>query len=147
MIKRKIMNILAGLELHEVSFSVVEHKRIVHYSYKVQEIDRKWRIEITNVVVLVDAGSIGIPLHTGNILFINRIAVDMAKHCLLAVPTKMISIIFRKMYELKQSVEFVPELDLLGFETLSYHGDMKRQPFRKDGRIEAKEPPKRLRLG
>ncbi|TXG59783.1 hypothetical protein EZV62_014356 [Acer yangbiense] len=96
------------------------------------------------------AGSIGIPLPVGSVLVLNGNAADVAKHCVPAVPTERISITFRKMDESKRPIGFVPEPDLQGIETLSYNIDktkllshMKRQPFRREGQTEAREPPQR----
>ncbi|WCJ32612.1 oxidoreductase 2OG-Fe(II) oxygenase family protein [Euphorbia peplus] len=65
-------------------------------------------------------GSIAIPLPVGSVLVINGNAADVAKHCVPAVPTKRISITFRKMDEAKRPLGFVPAPDLQGIEPLEY---------------------------
>ncbi|KAH7566281.1 hypothetical protein JRO89_XS08G0130300 [Xanthoceras sorbifolium] len=96
------------------------------------------------------AGPIGIPLPVGSVLVLNGNAADVAKHCVPAVPSKRISITFRKMDESKRPIGFVPEPDLQGIESLSYDLDKtkllshtKRQPFRRDDKTEAREPSMR----
>ncbi|KFK40171.1 hypothetical protein AALP_AA3G339700 [Arabis alpina] len=64
------------------------------------------------------AGSFSIPLPVGSVLVLNGNAADVAKHCVPAVPTKRISITFRKMDESKRPVWFTPESDLQGIEPL-----------------------------
>ncbi|KAL3838097.1 hypothetical protein ACJIZ3_022688 [Penstemon smallii] len=65
------------------------------------------------------AGSFAIPLPVGSVLVINGNGADVAKHCVPAVPTKRISITFRKMDESKWPIGFVPEADLQRLEPLS----------------------------
>ncbi|KAK4480473.1 hypothetical protein RD792_013547, partial [Penstemon davidsonii] len=65
------------------------------------------------------AGSFAIPLPVGSVLVINGNGADVAKHCVPAVPTKRISITFRKMDESKWPIGFVHEADLQGLEPLS----------------------------
>ncbi|KAJ4714227.1 oxidoreductase, 2OG-Fe(II) oxygenase family protein [Melia azedarach] len=69
------------------------------------------------------AGSIGIPLPVGSVLVLNGNSADVAKHCVPAVPTKRISITFRRMDESKRPAGFVPEPDLQGIEPLPYEVD------------------------
>ncbi|KAL1191925.1 RNA demethylase ALKBH9B [Cardamine amara subsp. amara] len=64
------------------------------------------------------SGSFSIPLPVGSVLVLNGNGADIAKHCVPAVPTKRISITFRKMDESKRPVWFVPEPDLQGIEPL-----------------------------
>ncbi|XP_059623510.1 RNA demethylase ALKBH9B-like [Cornus florida] len=66
------------------------------------------------------AGSSEIPLPLGSVLVLNGNGADVAKHCVSAVPTKRISITFRKMDESKWPIGFVPEPDLQGLQPLSY---------------------------
>ncbi|KAK8685767.1 hypothetical protein V6N13_124801 [Hibiscus sabdariffa] len=78
---------------------------------------------------VVDAGDfsgpIAIPLPVGSVLVLNGNGADIAKHCVPAVPTKRISITFRRMDELKRPIGYTPEPDLQGIEPLSY--DAERQ--------------------
>ncbi|CAH8338798.1 unnamed protein product [Eruca vesicaria subsp. sativa] len=64
------------------------------------------------------SGSFSIPLPVGSVLVLNGNGADVAKHCVPAVPTKRISITFRKMDESKRPVWFTPEPDLQGIEPL-----------------------------
>lgn len=69
------------------------------------------------------AGAIAIPLPMGSVLVLNGNGADVAKHCVPAVPTKRISITFRRMDESKRPIGYAPEQDLLGFQPLSYEAD------------------------
>uniref|UniRef100_A0A7N0ZW74 Fe2OG dioxygenase domain-containing protein n=1 Tax=Kalanchoe fedtschenkoi TaxID=63787 RepID=A0A7N0ZW74_KALFE len=69
------------------------------------------------------AGSFAIPLPVGSVLVLNGNGADVAKHCVPAVPTKRISITFRRMDESKRPVGFVPEQDLHAIQPLSYEVD------------------------
>ncbi|KAK1359849.1 RNA demethylase ALKBH5 [Heracleum sosnowskyi] len=69
------------------------------------------------------SGSFAIPLPVGSVLVLNGNGADVAKHCVPAVPTKRISITFRKMDESKWPVGFTPEPDLQGLQPLSYEVD------------------------
>ncbi|CAH2051377.1 unnamed protein product [Thlaspi arvense] len=64
------------------------------------------------------SGSYSIPLPVGSVLVLKGNGADVAKHCVPAVPTKRISITFRKMDESKRPVWFTPEPDLQGIEPL-----------------------------
>ncbi|CAA7022108.1 unnamed protein product [Microthlaspi erraticum] len=64
------------------------------------------------------SGVYSIPLPVGSVLVLNGNGADLAKHCVPAVPTKRISITFRKMNESKRPVWFTPEPDLQGIEPL-----------------------------
>ncbi|XP_059652876.1 RNA demethylase ALKBH9B-like [Cornus florida] len=61
-----------------------------------------------------------IPLPLGSVLVLKGNGADVAKHCVSAVPTKRISITFRKMDKSKWPIGFVPEPDLQGLQPLSY---------------------------
>ncbi|KAK6258227.1 Alpha-ketoglutarate-dependent dioxygenase AlkB-like - like 2 [Theobroma cacao] len=100
------------------------------------------------------SGSIAIPLPVGSVLVLNGNGADIAKHCVPAVPTKRISITFRRMDESKRPVGYASEPDLQGIEPLSYDAEkprrlnspksdrhVKRQPFRREGRKEARGLP------
>ncbi|KAJ8771043.1 hypothetical protein K2173_023368 [Erythroxylum novogranatense] len=94
------------------------------------------------------AGPIAIPLPVGSVLVLNGNAADVARHCVPSVPTKRISITFRKMDETKQPIGFSPDQDLEGIQPFSYEVDniktsnfhkfehhVKRQPVRKETRM------------
>ncbi|KAF9603528.1 hypothetical protein IFM89_037009 [Coptis chinensis] len=68
-------------------------------------------------------GSAAIPLPVGSVLVLKGNGVDVAKHCVPAVPTRRISITFRKMAESKCPLGFVPEPDLQGLQPLPYDVD------------------------
>ncbi|KAI8019203.1 RNA demethylase ALKBH9B [Camellia lanceoleosa] len=59
-------------------------------------------------------------LPVGSVLVLNGNGADVSKHCVPAVPTKRISITFRKMDESKWPIGFLPEPDLQGLQPLSY---------------------------
>ncbi|XP_010489437.1 PREDICTED: uncharacterized protein LOC104767102 [Camelina sativa] len=65
------------------------------------------------------SGSYSLPLPVGSVLVLNGNGADVAKHCVPAVPTKRISITFRKMDESKRPVWFTPEPDLQDIEPLA----------------------------
>ncbi|CAK7334289.1 unnamed protein product [Dovyalis caffra] len=97
-------------------------------------------------------GPIAIPLPVGSVLVLNGNGADVAKHCVPSVPTRRISITFRKMDEAKRPVGFVPEPDLQGIQPLSYELDktkrlnspksephVKRRPFGRQGNMEGRK--------
>ncbi|KAJ0228970.1 2-oxoglutarate [Hirschfeldia incana] len=57
-------------------------------------------------------GSYSLPLPIGSVLVLNGNGANVAKHCVPEVPTKRISITFRKMNESKRPIWFTPEPDL-----------------------------------
>ncbi|KAM1156202.1 hypothetical protein ACFX13_027582 [Malus domestica] len=88
-------------------------------------------------------GSFAIPLPVGSVLVLNGRGADVAKHCVPPVPTKRISITFRRMDETKRPNGYVPEPDLQDLQPLSFEEDkktrlnsprsqpqMRRQPIR-----------------
>ncbi|KAK3007680.1 hypothetical protein RJ639_014817, partial [Escallonia herrerae] len=66
------------------------------------------------------SGAFAIPLPLGSVLVLNGNGADVAKHCVPAVPSKRISITFRKMDESRWPIGFAPEPDLQGLERLPY---------------------------
>ncbi|XP_039137465.1 RNA demethylase ALKBH9B-like [Dioscorea cayenensis subsp. rotundata] len=64
------------------------------------------------------SGSFAIPLPVGSVLVLNGNGADIAKHCVPAVPTKRISITFRKMDGSKWPLAFTPEPDLQNIQPL-----------------------------
>ncbi|WOL17845.1 hypothetical protein Cni_G26638 [Canna indica] len=66
------------------------------------------------------SGSSAISLPAGSVLILNGNGADVAKHCVPAVPTKRISITFRKMDEKKLPFKFTPDPDLSNLRSLSY---------------------------
>ncbi|URD81597.1 hypothetical protein MUK42_19074 [Musa troglodytarum] len=66
------------------------------------------------------SGSTAIPLPVGSVLILNGNAADVAKHCVPAVPSKRISITFRKMDDSKLPYQFSPEPDLQNLQPLRY---------------------------
>ncbi|KAK9129539.1 hypothetical protein Sjap_010026 [Stephania japonica] len=69
------------------------------------------------------SGAAEIPLPVGSVLVLNGNGAHVAKHCVPAVPTKRISITFRKMDKAKIPFGFVPEPDLQGLKPLQYNLD------------------------
>ncbi|KAL5204215.1 hypothetical protein ABZP36_009086 [Zizania latifolia] len=63
-------------------------------------------------------GSIAIPLPVGSVLILNGNGADVAKHCVPAVPSKRISITFRKMDPAKHPFSFRDDPELLGITPL-----------------------------
>ncbi|XP_047075081.1 RNA demethylase ALKBH9B-like [Lolium rigidum] len=63
-------------------------------------------------------GSFAIPLPVGSVLIINGNGADVAKHCVPAVPSKRISITFRKMDPAKRPFSFKDDPDLLNITPL-----------------------------
>ncbi|KAK7383420.1 hypothetical protein VNO78_29099 [Psophocarpus tetragonolobus] len=72
-------------------------------------------------------GSIAIPLPLGSVLVLNGNGADVAKHCVPAVPTKRISITFRKMDPSKRPFGYVPEPDLQGIQPLAYEVEQEKK--------------------
>ncbi|CAK9157025.1 unnamed protein product [Ilex paraguariensis] len=73
------------------------------------------------------AGSIAVPLPVGSVLVLNGNGADLAKHCVPAVPTKRISITFRRMDDAKRPIGYVPEPDLQGLQPLCYETNGSKQ--------------------
>ncbi|WVZ82690.1 hypothetical protein U9M48_029927 [Paspalum notatum var. saurae] len=63
-------------------------------------------------------GSFAIPLPVGSVLVLNGNGADVAKHCVPAVPTKRISITFRKMDPAKRPFGFRDDPELLNLTPL-----------------------------
>ncbi|KAL1215564.1 RNA demethylase ALKBH9B [Cardamine amara subsp. amara] len=63
-----------------------------------------------------------------SVLVLKGNGADVAKHCVPAVPTKRISITFRKMDESKRPVGFIPEPDLQEVKPLPYEQTMPSTP-------------------
>ncbi|CAN0918663.1 RNA demethylase ALKBH9B [Linum grandiflorum] len=84
------------------------------------------------------SGPVAIPLPVGSVLVLNGNGADIAKHCVPSVPTKRISITFRKMDGKKWPAGFVPEPDLQGIQPLEFEADKtnrsnspKSEPYRR----------------
>ncbi|KAJ6840479.1 RNA demethylase ALKBH5 [Iris pallida] len=80
------------------------------------------------------SGSIAIPLPVGSVLVLNGNGADVAKHCVPAVPTKRISITFRKMDQSKQPFGFKPEPDLQNIQPLQYDSVARETQQRNNGK-------------
>ncbi|KAL6861500.1 hypothetical protein ACP4OV_017200 [Aristida adscensionis] len=63
-------------------------------------------------------GSTAIPLPVGSVLVLNGNGADVAKHCVPAVPTKRISITFRRMDPAKRPFGFKDDPELLNITPL-----------------------------
>lgn len=68
-------------------------------------------------------GAVSIPLPVGSVLVLNGNGADVAKHCVPAVPSKRISITFRRMDETKRPIDCAPEPELEGLEPLHYNAE------------------------
>ncbi|KAL8046894.1 hypothetical protein ABFX02_08G203500 [Erythranthe guttata] len=79
--------------------------------------------KLTSVRAGEFTGSFAIALPVGSVLVINGNGADVAKHCVPAVPSRRISITFRKMDESKQPNGYVAEPDLQGLEPFSDGAD------------------------
>ncbi|GMH06741.1 hypothetical protein Nepgr_008581 [Nepenthes gracilis] len=64
------------------------------------------------------SGPVSIPLPVGSVMILNGNGADIAKHCVPAVPTKRISITFRKMDDSKLPFAFLHDPDLLNIKPL-----------------------------
>lgn len=64
------------------------------------------------------SGPVSIPLPVGSVLILNGNGADVAKHCVPAVPTKRISITFRKMDDGKLPYKFSPDPELIGIKPM-----------------------------
>ncbi|PKI34644.1 hypothetical protein CRG98_044958, partial [Punica granatum] len=62
-----------------------------------------------------------------SVLVLNGNGADVAKHCVPAVPTKRISITFRRMDESKRPKNYAPEPDLQDIQPLSYEDEKPRR--------------------
>ncbi|XP_030513590.1 RNA demethylase ALKBH9B isoform X2 [Rhodamnia argentea] len=90
------------------------------------------------------AGSYAVPLPVGSVLVLNGNGADVAKHCVPAVPTKRISITFRRMDESKRPKDYVPEPDLQGIQPLQYEVErFKRSNSYKTDRYSRRYPARR----
>lgn len=73
------------------------------------------------------AGAIAIPLPVGSVLVLKGNGADVAKHSVPAVPTKRISITFRRMDESRRPTGYVSEHDLQGLKPLLYEADTQKK--------------------
>ncbi|WCJ18294.1 oxidoreductase 2OG-Fe(II) oxygenase family protein [Euphorbia peplus] len=66
------------------------------------------------------SGPASIPLPVGSVLVLNGNGADVAKHCVPGVPSRRISITFRKMDDSKLPYKFSQDPELLGIKPLRY---------------------------
>ncbi|KAG8090752.1 hypothetical protein GUJ93_ZPchr0011g28200 [Zizania palustris] len=152
----RLVNILAGLELHTGVFSAAEQRRIVEYVYTLQEKGKlgelgdrtytepqKWmrgkgRVTIQfgccynyatdkkgnppGIIRTITSdpmpGLFKIVMNSMSVLILNGNGADVAKHCVPAVPSKRISITFRKMDPGKHPFSFIDDPELLDITPL-----------------------------
>ncbi|KAJ8550127.1 hypothetical protein K7X08_033834 [Anisodus acutangulus] len=92
----KIVNVLDGLELHTGVFSMAEQTRILKFVEKLEEMGKSGQLkELTYTAPkkwMKGKGTCDNPIWS-------VLVSDVAKHCVPAVPTKRISITFRRMDE------------------------------------------------
>ncbi|KAI4330358.1 hypothetical protein MLD38_028655 [Melastoma candidum] len=80
------------------------------------------------------SGSFSIPLPVGSVLVLSGNGADMAKHAVPAVPTKRISITFRRMDMSKWPKGYAPDPDLLDIQPLPYDVVDRSTPYRQNRR-------------
>lgn len=85
-------------------------------------------------------GSYAIPLPLGSVLVLTGNGADVAKHCVPAVPSKRISITFRRMDESKRPTGYTPEPDLLGLQPLPEEEDRSSQYSASRSRRSSRKP-------
>ncbi|XP_065851002.1 RNA demethylase ALKBH9B-like isoform X2 [Euphorbia lathyris] len=66
------------------------------------------------------SGPAFIPLPVGSVLVLNGNGADVSKHCVPGVPSRRISITFRKMDDSKMPYKFLPDPELMGLKPLRY---------------------------
>ncbi|WVZ82691.1 hypothetical protein U9M48_029927 [Paspalum notatum var. saurae] len=112
----RLVNIAAGLELHAGVFSSAEQKRIVECVYHLQEKGKRGELGVPDPTFIMTA----VVPHTMvlSVLVLNGNGADVAKHCVPAVPTKRISITFRKMDPAKRPFGFRDDPELLNLTPL-----------------------------
>ncbi|KAK9713246.1 hypothetical protein RND81_06G014400 [Saponaria officinalis] len=74
------------------------------------------------------SGNFAVPLPVGSVLVLNGNGADVAKHCVPAVPSKRISITFRRMDESKRPVYYSPEPDLQDLKPLCFEDETPNTP-------------------
>nr|GME16158.1 RNA demethylase ALKBH5-like [Ipomoea batatas] len=67
------------------------------------------------------SGPVSIPLPKGSVLVLQGNGADVAKHCVPGVPSKRISVTFRKMDESKSPFNYKPDPELLRIQPLVLH--------------------------
>ncbi|GJN29716.1 hypothetical protein PR202_gb17967 [Eleusine coracana subsp. coracana] len=119
-VRGRLVNILEGLELHTGVFSSAEQRRIVECVYDLQEKGKRGELGV--LFLCIQYGQ----CHNGDysceglksVLILNGNGADVAKHCVPAVPTKRISITFRKMDPAKRPFSFKDDPELLNIAPL-----------------------------
>ncbi|KAI3989196.1 hypothetical protein MKX01_033232 [Papaver californicum] len=137
----KQINVLKGLELHTKVFSAAEHEKIVDYVYKLQKMGQAGKLKSALILNHPNGNAVKdrslfslvaatirqwTKRETLQVLYETRISVlilsgngvDVAKHCVPGVPSKRISITFRKMDDSKSPYDFCPDPELKGLEPL-----------------------------
>nr|GMD10092.1 RNA demethylase ALKBH5-like [Ipomoea batatas] len=67
------------------------------------------------------SGPVSVPLPKGSVLVLQGNGADVAKHCVPGVPSKRISVTFRKMDESKSPFNYKPDPELLRIQPLVLH--------------------------
>ncbi|XP_019170336.1 PREDICTED: RNA demethylase ALKBH5-like [Ipomoea nil] len=74
------------------------------------------------------SGPVSVPLPKGSVLVLQGNGADVAKHCVPGVPSKRISVTFRKMDESKSPFNYKPDPELLRIQPLVLHRSPVREP-------------------
>ncbi|XP_019170334.1 PREDICTED: RNA demethylase ALKBH5-like [Ipomoea nil] len=74
------------------------------------------------------SGPVSIPLPKGSVLVLQGNGADVAKHCVPGVPSKRISVTFRKMDESKSPFNYKPDPELLRIQPLVLYRSPVGQP-------------------
>ncbi|XP_031131379.1 RNA demethylase ALKBH9B-like isoform X2 [Ipomoea triloba] len=74
------------------------------------------------------SGPVSVPLPKGSVLVLQGNGADVAKHCVPGVPSKRISVTFRKMDESKSPFNYKPDPELLRIQPLVLPRPLVREP-------------------
>nr|GMD04864.1 RNA demethylase ALKBH5-like [Ipomoea batatas] len=125
----KMINVVEGVELHTGVFDAEEQMKIVECVYKYQQLGRKGQLRECNIVFgsslkIVNHGigeffgPVSVPLPVGSVLVLQGNGADVAKHCVPRVPSKRISLTFRRMDESKLPYNYKPDPELMRIQPI-----------------------------
>nr|GMD08879.1 RNA demethylase ALKBH5-like [Ipomoea batatas] len=133
----KKVNVVQGLELHTGIFDGEEQMKIVECIYEYQQLGQKGQLRECNILFgsslkIVSpgefSGPVSVPLPKGSVLVLQGNGADVAKHCVPGVPSKRISVTFRKMDESKSPFNYKPDPELLRIQPLVLPRPLVREP-------------------
>nr|GMD04863.1 RNA demethylase ALKBH5-like [Ipomoea batatas] len=133
----KKVNVVQGLELHTGVFDAEEQMKIVECIYQYQQLGQKGQLRECNILFgsslkIVSpgefSGPVSVPLPKGSVLVLQGNGADVAKHCVPGVPSKRISVTFRKMDESKSPFSYKPDPELLRIQPLVLPRPLVREP-------------------